>query len=182
MALNTRQLLFVEHYLKLNNATQAAIAAGYSAKTAKQIGSKLLTNVDITSRISERVETKLASVQMDADEVLDRMAAIARGNIGMLLNRSSADAAIDLSAPDAPLHLVKRIKTKRSDKFGDEIEVEMYDAQSALVTIGKHWRLWDRAGESDWKEEAKRRGLNPAEIFEEMVRQAANKIKQTRGG
>lgn len=36
------------------NATRAAIAAGYSERTAKQIGSRLLTNVDISSQIETR--------------------------------------------------------------------------------------------------------------------------------
>ena len=49
--MNARQSLFVEEYLKDLNATQAAIRAGYSAKTAESQGSRLLTNVKIKKAI-----------------------------------------------------------------------------------------------------------------------------------
>ena len=46
-----RQRRFAVEYLKDLNATQAAIRAGYSAKTAKQAGSRLLTKVDLQGLI-----------------------------------------------------------------------------------------------------------------------------------
>ena len=45
--LNDQQIAFCEHYVVSLNATQAAIDAGYSEKTARQQGSRLLTNVNI---------------------------------------------------------------------------------------------------------------------------------------
>jgi phage terminase small subunit len=48
---NPKHARFVDEYLVDNNATQAAIRAGYSAKTARQIGARLLTNVDISAAI-----------------------------------------------------------------------------------------------------------------------------------
>jgi len=70
---------FVDAYLKQGfgrgNASEAARTAGYSEKTARQQGSRLLSDADIQAAIAERVnEMKIA-----ADEVLLRMAAIARG-------------------------------------------------------------------------------------------------------
>jgi len=50
--LTAQQRKFVEAYQ--GNATEAAIAAGYSAKTAKAQGSRLLTNVDIAKAIAKR--------------------------------------------------------------------------------------------------------------------------------
>ena len=52
--LTPKQARFVDEYLIDLNATQAAVRAGYSAKTAKQIGSRLLTNVDIAAAVSNR--------------------------------------------------------------------------------------------------------------------------------
>lgn len=48
-----RQERFCQEYVKLGNATQSAIEAGYSERSAKQIGQKLLTNHDLQERIKE---------------------------------------------------------------------------------------------------------------------------------
>jgi hypothetical protein len=49
-----KQAAFVREYLIDRNATQAAIRAGYSADTAKQQGSRLLTNVDVQRAVEVR--------------------------------------------------------------------------------------------------------------------------------
>jgi phage terminase small subunit len=48
-----RQERFCQEYSKLGNATQSAINAGYSERSAKQVGQRLLTNDDIKQRIRE---------------------------------------------------------------------------------------------------------------------------------
>ncbi|MFZ1975817.1 MAG: terminase small subunit [Candidatus Acidiferrales bacterium] len=68
LSLNARQQKFVVAYIKLGNATQAAIAAGYSARTAKQIGSRLLTNVAIASAITLSVADQGISLERWAKE------------------------------------------------------------------------------------------------------------------
>ncbi len=51
-SLNAKQQRFVEEYIIDLNAAQAAIRAGYSAKTARQIGSRLLTQVDVKAAVA----------------------------------------------------------------------------------------------------------------------------------
>jgi phage terminase small subunit len=51
--MTARQERFCQEYSKTGNATLSAINAGYSEKTAKQIGQRLLTNVDLMNRIRE---------------------------------------------------------------------------------------------------------------------------------
>ena len=51
MALNDKQEMFCREYLVDLNATQAAIRAGYSDKTARKIGSENLTKPDIGMRL-----------------------------------------------------------------------------------------------------------------------------------
>ena len=48
-----RQERFCQEYSKLGNATQSAIHAGYSERSAKQVGQRLLTYADIKTRIRE---------------------------------------------------------------------------------------------------------------------------------
>ena len=69
--LNDKQTLFCKEYLVDLNSAQAAIRAGYSAKTARTIGSKLLTNVDIASYIQELMTARSESTGITADYVLN---------------------------------------------------------------------------------------------------------------
>ena len=54
--MNTKQEMFVNEYLIDYNATQAAIRAGYSERTARSIGQQLLTKLDIKKAIKEQRE------------------------------------------------------------------------------------------------------------------------------
>lgn len=53
MKLNARQKAFCEFYVASGNATESAVKAGYSKRTARSIGQRLLTNVDIQNYIEE---------------------------------------------------------------------------------------------------------------------------------
>lgn len=68
--LTDKQELFAREYLKDLNATQAAIRAGYSEKTARSVGSENLTKPDIQEYIAHLNQERLSRVQIDADYVL----------------------------------------------------------------------------------------------------------------
>jgi len=68
--LTDKQELFAREFIKDLNATQAAIRAGYSEKTARAIGCENLTKPDIQQRIAELNQERLERVQIDADYVL----------------------------------------------------------------------------------------------------------------
>ena len=81
MKLNARQKAFCEYYVASGNATDAAIKAGYSERTAKSIGQRLLTFVDIKKYIDELMQ-KLESERIaTAEEVLQNLTAMMRGEI-----------------------------------------------------------------------------------------------------
>lgn len=79
VAMNARQKRFCDEYLIDCNATQAAIRAGYSPKTAKQIGQRMLTNVDLKAYIDEQLERIHNEKTADAQEVLEYLTAVMRG-------------------------------------------------------------------------------------------------------
>ncbi|SAI62909.1 Terminase small subunit [Bordetella trematum] len=76
MALTNKQRRFVDEYLVDLNATQAAIRAGYSAKTAGQIGDENLKKPQIAAAIQEAQAERSERVQVTADYVLSRMVEI----------------------------------------------------------------------------------------------------------
>lgn len=130
MALNDKQTAFVEEYLTTWNATDAARKAGYAHPN--QQGPRLLVNVGV----AEEIKARLADKVMTADEVLVRLAEQARGEQGKYI---SARGAVNLPKliADGKAHLIKGIKETQFGKV-----IEFYDAQAALVHIGKHHGLF----------------------------------------
>ncbi|UEH06680.1 terminase small subunit [Pseudomonas sp. HN8-3] len=76
MALTQKQRLFVDEYLIDLNATQAAIRAGYSKRTAGQIGDENLKKPQIAQAIKEAMDSRSQRVQINADYVLNRLVEI----------------------------------------------------------------------------------------------------------
>ena len=68
--LTPKQDMFCRDYLVDLNATAAAKRAGYSPRTAKSQGQRLLTNVDVAERIQELSQARQERVQVTADDVL----------------------------------------------------------------------------------------------------------------
>jgi phage terminase small subunit len=146
--LSNKQKMFIEEYLISFNATQAAIDAGYSEKSAATIGSENIRK----PHISKAIKKRLSERAMSADEVLDRLANMARGDMGDFMDIGSISISLDLNkAKDLGLtHLIKKVKDRSVmtiDKDGIEtethtLEVELHDAQSALVHLGRHHKIF----------------------------------------
>jgi phage terminase small subunit len=79
VALTAKQQRFCDEYLIDLNATQAAIRAGYSEKTAKQIGQENLTKPDLKKYIEKRMAEKEEALIADQNEVLKYLTAVLRG-------------------------------------------------------------------------------------------------------
>lgn len=79
MALTARQKRFCDEYLVDLNATQAAIRAGYSRKTAYSIGVENLKKPEIKKYIEQRMAEKEKELIADQDEVLKYLTSVLRG-------------------------------------------------------------------------------------------------------
>ena len=156
MALSNKQQAFISHYLIDRNATRAAIRAGYSAKTAYSIGPENLKKPEIVEAIKARTN----EIVMSADEVLTRLADMARGDISDLMALTTSGFTFELliddgngnKIPNPKTKLIRKIKQKvttylaKSEDGEDreiiETELELYDAQAALVQIGRYHALF----------------------------------------
>lgn len=176
--LNPRQQAFIAEYLQSWNATSAAIQAGYSEKTARQQASRLLSNVNISKEIEQRV----AVLKMSGDEALARLSDIARGDIADFLSIDNEATGLDfVKARNAgKLHLIKKIT------FGKgKVSFEMYDKQAALNTIAKHHGLLNEKIEIDVKlvgqvvDALQTLEQDPVAVFNEIIARA--KAKQDAG-
>lgn len=81
MTLTPKQKIFAEEYIISGNATQAAIKAGYSKKTAREMGCENLAKPYIKAYISERFEEIEKAKIADANEVIRFYTAVMRGEI-----------------------------------------------------------------------------------------------------
>ena len=77
--MTAKQHRFCEEYLTDLNATQAAIRAGYSKKTARQIAQETLTKPYIKEYIDARMAEKEKTLIADQDEVLKYLTSVLRG-------------------------------------------------------------------------------------------------------
>jgi len=146
--LTNKQRVFIEEYLKCWNASEAARRAGYNGK-ANSVGPRLLANVSIANEIQHRVN----DLSMSADEVLLRLADQARGIPEECF--VAYDRVVGISFEKLKehglMHLIKKISY---DRYGNPT-VEFYDAQNALVQLGKHHALFtERYQRDDWRSEA----------------------------
>jgi phage terminase small subunit len=131
VAFTDKQQAFIDEYLKCWNATEAALRAGYSERTAYSQGSRLLKNVEIAEEIQQRVSERA----MGVDEVLIRLAEQARGAVDEFIDVKAGLPYFDWERlqESGKLHLIKKIKYNSDGRP----EVEFYDAQAALVHIGR---------------------------------------------
>lgn len=149
--LTDQERIFIDEYFLCGfNQSEAARKAGYSVKSARVQGHRLITR----DNIRKEIERRFAEHAMTANEAIARLASIARGDSNDLLD-ADGDVSIRKLRERGKTHLVKKIKrTKRTyPSKGDEepyteerIEVELYDAQAALNTILKELHL--KAGEA----------------------------------
>jgi phage terminase small subunit len=81
MKLTPKQKAFCDYYIQLGNATEAAVKAGYSKKTARFIGQENLTKPYILAYIQEHMDSLDEKRILDADEALEFLTMIVRGEL-----------------------------------------------------------------------------------------------------
>lgn len=145
-ALTPKQARFVEEYLIDLNATQAAIRAGYSKKTARQAGAENLTKPVIAEAVSAAQKSRSERVKIDADWVLDRLAMEAEADMADLYDDDGALKAVK----DWPLiwrqglvagvDAVEEFETVDGERrsVGTVRKIKLSDRIKRLELIGKH--------------------------------------------
>jgi len=134
--LSDKQKQFCLEYIKDDNATQAAVRVGYSEKTAKQQGSRLLTNVDIKSYISHLKEQRTKRTEIDADWMLKWQQMIVQADFTDIIDSNSNTTLQYKDLKKLPKEIRLCIKQIKATNNG--IEVTFYDKQKAHDMIAKH--------------------------------------------
>ena len=145
--LTERQQRFCDEYLISLNATQAAIKAGYSKKTARQIGQENLTKPDIKEYIQKRLAEKEDALIAKQDEVLKHLTSVMR--------RESKEVAVVTTmkkrvfyAPDENGIMRKNEVTEEKAELV-EYPAKLSDANRAAELLGKTYSLWDKKSDAE---------------------------------
>lgn len=142
--LNDKQRLFVGHYLKSLNATQAAIKAGYSKKRASELGYQLLQKPTVAAAIQKAMDKRANKLEITADRVLQEIAAVAFAHMGEYATWSGNTVTLKDSAEVDP-RAVAEVK-QTVNQFGNNVGIKLHDKLGALEKLGKHLGMWKDEG------------------------------------
>lgn len=156
--LTDKQRVFCEEYIVDNNGTRAAIAAGYSEKTARQIAANLLTKVNIQEEIDRLREARSKRTQITADRVLEEFAKIGFANIKDYLQVEEKEYIVGLDKKGKPVKdKVKAVEIFETENIEDDlasaiaeikqtktgISLKLHDKIKALENIGRHLGMFN---------------------------------------
>jgi len=151
--LRQRQALFIQSFIIHGNATKAARAAGYSEKSAKTQGSRLLKNEHVAKELDrlkgQADEAALKRNEITEDFVLGGLKLYASGNIQDFLDEDGRPIANlktlprDVTEPIAEVTIKCWTEGKGEEKHTvTETKIRMEDRQRARELLGKKLKLW----------------------------------------
>ena len=148
--MNARQEKFVREYCKDFNASQAAIRAGYSVKSARFIGQENLTKPYIQAEIQKFLKKSVQSDIADVNEIVQFLTSVVRGDIGNVSSWGEGGFSFNSSSEKMPVEhrrLIKKIKVvEKTSLKGDwnevQTTVELHDPVKAAELLGRYHGIW----------------------------------------
>lgn len=141
-SLTPKQKAFVTEYLIDLNGTQAAIRAGYSVKTARQIGEQNLSKIDIQNAIQCGMRDREIRVELQADEVLRDLKRIVFFDPRKLFDdKGNLKPIGDLDDDTAMVLTVYKIKTEADGR--QSVEIKWADKLKAIESAMRHLGLYN---------------------------------------
>jgi phage terminase small subunit len=177
--LTPKERLFALEYLVDLNATQAAIRAGYSKKTAGAIGHENLKKPEIKEFLDEQIAKREKRVEVTADRVLAELMRVGFSDLRRAFNEDGSlkapkDWPDDVAAAMSSVEVVEEFEGKGEDRqqVGWTKKVKLWDKPRALEMLGKHLKLFaervEHSGPSGGPIEF-RDGLSDAERMARLV-------------
>ncbi len=144
-----RQRRFVEEYLVDLNATGAAKRAGYTVRSAKDHGYRLLKNPAVAAAVAKAQAKRAARTRVSADRVVTELAKVAFGDPRRLLSWGPGGVVLRDSSEltEAEAALVSEVSETRTAAGGTR-KVKLHCKLSALNALGKHLGLFGNGRQS----------------------------------
>lgn len=177
-SLTGKQQAFVDAYITCGfNATEAARRAGYSGDDTamRVVGARNIANVNVRAEIDRLLSERL----MSRDEVLARLAEHAGVTLDDFVDEAG-DIDLERARTRGKMHLAKKYtRTETVSKFGMRevrAQIELHDPQSALVQLGRYYKLFTDKIEYALPPELvallKELGIRPSDTFEAITQEA----------
>lgn len=168
--LTDKQERFCQEYLVDLNATQAAIRAGYSEKTASAQGTRLLGNVKVQSKIQELKQERQKRVEVTQDRIIEELSYIAFAKASDYARVVEKELQIEVDGKMIPVYdqdgkpvLYRTVEPRLTDELTEEqkraiavikkgrdgFEIKPYDKERALEALGKHLGMFVDRVEAD---------------------------------
>lgn len=156
--LTDKQARFVDEYLVDMNATQAAIRAGYSEKTAEQIGHQLLKKTSVAEAVAEKQRKLAEKTGVTVERIVAELAKIGFSDIRkavkwnghLIREEDNPDGGDVLVIKETRNNLVSLVDSEELDddtaaaisevsqNATGGVKVKLHDKRAALVDLGKH--------------------------------------------
>jgi phage terminase small subunit len=138
------QRLFIEAYLIHKNATKAAIAAGFSERSANNQGTRLMANDAIRAEIEARLASTFDRYAITSDRIIRELAKIAFANIGdFIAVQDGGSAIVDFgTATREQMASLKSIEIDERMIDGAaagvrRVKINLSDKRQALMDLAK---------------------------------------------
>jgi phage terminase small subunit len=154
--LTPKQQRFVEEYLIDLNATQAAIRAGYSVKSASRIGVELLQKTQVAAYLSVAQQERSKRTGITADRVIHELALLGFSNmLDYIRTNGGGDFVVDMSrlSRDQAAAIAEVTVETYTDGKGEDAETvkrvkfKLADKRGPLTDLGKHLGIFVDKGE-----------------------------------
>lgn len=133
--LSVKQKMFCREYLKDLNATQAAVRAGYSEKSANRIGAENLTKPYLSEYIQEIMNKRAEKVEISAEEVLNDILATRNTCKELMLTEDEyGNPVLDKDALNGR-NKTNELLGKHLKLFTDKVEVTVKEMPT--IKLGK---------------------------------------------
>lgn len=156
--LTDKQRRFVDEYLLDLNATQAAIRAGYSKKSAGQIGEQNLKKLEIAQAIEEAKAARSQRTEITQDMVLRELAKLGFSDIRKVVRWGSTELRVSGADDDTATEAHHGLVLVGADQIDDDtaaaiaevsegregIKVKLHGKREALVAIGDHLGMFKK--------------------------------------
>lgn len=146
--INEKQLKFCREYVVDLNATQAAIRAGYSPRTAQEQSARMLSKAIITLEVQRLLSESKALARTSAEKVLNEIANIAHVDIAEIFDEAQCLKPIEQIKPETraaidKIEVFEEYLGAGKDRVyvGRTKKITFHDKTKNLETLAKYFRL-----------------------------------------
>ncbi|MHC4864670.1 MAG: terminase small subunit [Planctomycetota bacterium] len=142
--LTFKQRRFVDEFLIDLNATQAAIRAGYSEKSARQIGSELLGKAVLFAEVRRAINDRRDESIMDVDELLSEYSRLGRSDILNYVTFEGKDVVLRNSdeLAESEARAISEVSEKVNKDGSKSISFKLHSKPHALDSLAKYYKLF----------------------------------------